>query len=101
MNIFTNNVTKTISKLLLASTLLISVSAQAVEKEDIKAVTNSMIEQNTQQVHQQLAQELNSDIQFSVVMTLPLQMTTDVNTGILLAKTEVKAKNKKNKSHGE
>lgn len=101
MNISPNSVTKTIGKLLLVSTLLISVSAQAAEKIDVKAVTDSMIEQNSQQVHQQLARELSNDIQFSAVMALPLQMTTGVNTDMLLAKAAVKVKNNKNKSHGE
>jgi len=101
MNIFTNNVTKTISKLLLVGTLLISVSAQADEKVDVKVATAYMVEQNTQKLHQQLAQELYNDIRFSVAMALPLQMTTGVKTEILLAKRAVKTKNKKNKAQGE
>jgi len=101
MNIYTNNVTKTISKLLLVSTLFISVSAQAVEKVDVKEVTALMVEQNTQKVNQQLAQELHNDIQFTVAMALPLQMTTGIDTEVFLAKRAVKTKNKKNKDQGE
>jgi len=101
MNIFTNNLTKGTNKLLLASVLLINLSAQAIEKMEIQERTAFMIEKNTEQVHQQLSQTLNSDIQFSVASTLPLQMPTSMSTEVLLAKTTAKAKNRKNKDHGE
>ncbi len=101
MSIFISNVTNTLIKLLLASVLLIGSTAQAVEKDDITAVTDIMIEKNTQQVGLQLTHELNNDIQLSMYMAIPLQMNTDITTQVLIAKTATKAKNKQINSHGE
>ena len=87
---------KAITTLVLASSLLLSVSVQATEKADVKALTAFMVGQNTQQVNQQLSQQLNKDIQFAVMKKLPTVVNKESGVKTLLAKTVVKNNNKNN-----
>ncbi len=102
MNTFNTRISKTISKVVLATSLLLSVSTLAAEQLDVKALTAFMVEQNTQQVNQQLAQQLNNDIQFSVMMKLPTLINKESGVETLLAKTVINNESKnKNQVNGE
>ena len=94
MNTFIKSSTKTISTIVLATSLLLSMSAQADEKVDIKTLTSFMVEQNIQQVNQQLSQQLNNDIQFTVMMKLPATVKKESNDEVLLTRAVVKNNSK-------
>jgi len=97
-----NNLTKSISTIVLSTSLLLSMSAHAAEKFDVKALTDFMVEENTQQVNQQLSEQLNNDIQFAVMTKSPAVESKEANIVTLLAKAVVKNDSKtKNKTSGE
>jgi hypothetical protein len=96
MKTLTKNISKTLSTVVLATSLLMAVSVQASEKQDIEALTAFMVEQTTQQVNQQLSAELNNDIALSVMMKLPVKEDKTGNVKQLLAKNM--AKNKTNEA---
>lgn len=102
MKTLTKSINKTISTVVLASSLLLGISANAAEKFDVKALTDFMVEQNTQQVNQQLSQQLNNDIQFAVMTKSPTVESKETNIETLLAKVVVKNDSKtKYKTNGE
>ena len=102
MNTSSKSIFKNISKIVLATSLLLSTSVMADDKIDVKVLTATMVEQSTQQVNQQLAQQLNADIQFSLTSKLPLVLGKSSQFEVLLAKAELKnVSRNKNRTHSE
>ena len=61
MNTTMTRISKAISTLVLATSLLLSVSVHATEKSEVKALTTFMVGKNTQHVNQQLSQQLHKN----------------------------------------
>lgn len=102
MNTLIKSTNKTIGAVVLTTSLLLSVSAQAEEKVDIQTLTSFMVEQNIQQVNQQLSQQLSRDIHFTVMMKLPETVNKESNGEILLTRAVVNNSSKtKNQLSGE
>ena len=87
---------KTLSKVVVAVSLLLSLSAFSAEKLDVKAETALMVEQSTLQVNHQLSKQLNNDIQLAVMMKLPTVVNKEGYETTLLAKNVTKEENKSN-----